>query len=98
MHTKDFIADILVNLRLLDTVWWPNMINDIREYIQNCKQRNTKLDKRLFPTQPNELVSIDCIIDFPITSRRNIHILTIVDNFTKYVKCYAVKDRTADAF
>ena len=49
----------------------------------------------VFPTQPNELISIDYIVDVPITSRRNIHILTRVDNLTKYVKCFAVNDRTA---
>ena len=105
---KDFIVDISVNLRrtyrrLLDNVWWPNMMDDIRDYIRNTKicvltkrkQKNSRLGKRLFPTQPNELISIDYIVDFPITSRRNIHILTRVDNLTKYVKCYAVKDRTA---
>ena len=75
-------GEIKTHRRLLDIVWWPNMISDRREYIQNYKvcvltkrkQMNTKLGKRPFPTQPNELVSIDYIIDFPITSRRNIHI------------------------
>ena len=59
--------------RLLDTVWWPNMMDGIRDYIRNCKacvltkrkQRKSRLGKRLFPTQPNELISIDYIVDFP---------------------------------
>ena len=43
-----------------------------------------------------ELISIDFIVDLPITNQSNIHILTIVDNFTKYIKVYAVKDRKAE--
>ena len=34
-------------------------------------------------------------MDFPVTERGNFHILTVVDNFSKYLKCYAVSDRTA---
>ena len=43
-----------------------------------------------------EQISIDFIVDLPITNQSNIHILTIVDNFTKYIKVYAVKDRKAE--
>ena len=35
------------------------------------------LGKRAFPKKPNELVSIDFIVDLPVTERNNIHILTI---------------------
>ena len=34
-----FIVDILENLRhkrLLETIWWPYMLDDIKEHIQNC--------------------------------------------------------------
>ena len=89
--------------RLLETVWWPSLFHDVKSYIKNCKvcimtksmKNQSCLGKRAFPKKPNELVSIDFIVDLPVTERNNIHILTIVDNFTKYLKCYALKDRTA---
>ena len=87
--------------KLLDSVWWPAMQQDVQEYIKNCKvcilsthgKKTSILGRREFPSRPNQLVSIDFIVNLPTTSRRNVHILTIVDNFTKYIRCYAVKDR-----
>ena len=89
--------------RLLEGVWWPNMAYDIQSYIANCKvcimtksgKSKSILGNRKFPTKPLEVISIDFIVDLPITSRKNIHILTVVDNFTKYLKCYAIRNRTA---
>ena len=80
------------------------MFANIREYVQNCKvcimvnaenRKKGRLGLCEFPTKPMELISIDFIVDLPITNQRNIHILTIVDNFTKYIKVYAVNDRKA---
>ena len=50
---------------------------------------------RAWPTRPLELMSIDYIVNLPITNRGNINILVITDHFSKFVKCYALKDRTA---
>ena len=42
-----------------------------------------------------DLISIDFIVELPISNGNNKHILTIVDNFTKQLKVYAVPDRTS---
>ena len=55
--------------------------------------QNSNFGKRLFPT--NEVVSIDFMVDLEKSVKGNIHILTMVDNFSKFVKVYALKDRTA---
>ena len=74
--------------RILEDAWWPNMFANIREYIQNCKvcimvnaenRKKGRLGLREFPKKPMELVSIDFIVDLPITNQSNIHILTIHD-------------------
>ena len=51
--------------------------------------------KRPFPDFPLGWVSIDFIFDLPKKKKDHIHIFTIVDNFTKFIKVYATKDRTA---
>ena len=42
-------------------------------------------------------MSIDFIVELPVSNGNNKHILTVVDIFTKHLKVYAVKDRTATA-
>lgn len=92
------------NQRLLQSCWWPSMFKDICTYLERCKvcvmtktdnRGKSKLGKRAFPRKPNEIISIDFIVDLEKTSKGNIHILTIVDNFSKFIKVYALKDRTA---
>ena len=90
--------------RILDTCWWPKLYRDVEDYIKRCEtctRTNTGsrkkgcLGKRPFPDFPLEWVSIDFIVDLPKTKKNHIHIFTIVDNFTKFIKVYATKDRTA---
>ena len=42
------------------------------------------------------MISIDYIVNLPITKNRNCHILVANDHFTKFIQLYAVKDRTAE--
>ena len=64
-------------------------------YKLNHRNVRAKLGKREFPTAPLELVSIDFLVDLPVTAKHNLRILVINDHFTKYIQLYAVKDRTA---
>ena len=57
--------------------------------------QKSNLRKRPFPTKPNEIVWIDFRADFKKSVKGNIHILTIVDNFSKLIKVYALQGRTA---
>ena len=49
---------------------------------------------RSFPSSPMQLVSIDFLVDLPITHRWNRHILSISDQFSKFTQLHAVPDRT----
>ena len=79
------------------------MFVDIQSKIRNCKtcvmvnsqKKNCVLGQRPFPKKPLDLVSIDFIVELPVSNSNNKHILTVVDNFTKHLKTYAVPDRTA---
>ena len=57
--------------------------------------QKSNVRKRPFPTKPNEIVSIDFRADLKKSVKDNIHILTIVDNFSKLIKVYALQGRTA---
>ena len=57
--------------------------------------QKSNLRERPFPTKPNEIVSIDFRADLKKSIKGNIHILTIVDNFSKLIKVYALQGRTA---
>ena len=50
---------------------------------------------RPWPSKPLHLISIDFLVNLPITSRGNRHLLVINDHFTNFIKLYPVKDRTA---
>ena len=55
----------------------------------NCQKSN--LDKQPFPTNLNEVLSIDFRVDLKKSVKGYIHILTMVDNFS--IKVYALQDR-----
>ena len=42
-----------------------------------------------------DLVSINCLVDFPATSCGNKHIFSISNHFSKFTQLYPAKDRTA---
>ena len=48
-----------------------------------------------FLCAPKELVSIDFLVELPVTARNNSHIMCIKDRFTKFIQIYPVSDRTA---
>ena len=64
-----------------------------------CKVRRTPFSspfsRRLPPTKLNKFDSIDFIVDLKKSFKGTIHILTVVDNTSKFIKVYALKDRSA---
>ena len=64
-------------------------------YYSRCAKEKCALGKHHFPKKPLDLISIDFIVELPISNCNNKHILTIVDHFTKRLKVYAVPDRTS---
>ena len=51
---------------------------------------------REWPSKPLDVISIDFLVDLPITDRGNKHILVINDHFSKFIRLYAIKDRQAE--
>ena len=90
--------------RLLERFWWPNMIDDVKTLVGACDiclrvKPQTRLKqamgKRAFPSKPLDMISIDFLVEFPVTSKGNIHILVVNDVFSNYIQLYAVKNRLA---
>ncbi len=88
----------------LELFWWPGLYKHVNDYIKNCsiglrvKRAGKKqgcMGIREWPERPLDLISIDYLVELPITARKNKHIMVINDHFSKFIQCYAVKDRTA---
>jgi len=84
--------------RIREKYYWPGMKADIIEHIRACKSCQENKLVRIKNKEPMVItdtaldsfdkISIDTVGPLPLTPRGNRHILTILDNLTKY--CLAV--------
>lgn len=84
---------------------WKSMRSDVVEYVRNCpvcqKSRVTAVDDRAVEAhviesyEPFQEVSLDSVVNLPEDSTGNKVILVVIDNFTRYVELFAVKDVSA---
>eukprot|EP00112_Aurelia_sp_Birch-Aquarium-sp1_P015743 Seg3512.1 transcript_id=Seg3512.1/GoldUCD/mRNA.D3Y31 product="Retrovirus-related Pol polyprotein from transposon 412" pseudo=true protein_id=Seg3512.1/GoldUCD/D3Y31 len=90
--------------RVLENFWWPGLHRDVCDFVSNCDvcirvkrlgKRHGCMGQREWPKRPLDLVSIDYLVELPVTARRNIHMLVINDHFSKFIQVYPVKDGTA---
>ena len=90
---------------MLETFWWPSLFEEVKRFVKKCDicNRVKSLGKkkafvgvRPWPKKPLELVSIDYLTELPPSSKNNIHLLVVNDQFSKYIQVYAIKDRTAE--
>ena len=86
--------------QILQRFWWPNCLQNLKEFVGNCeiclqiKSPNRKfraLGVREIPFKPLDLVSIDFLTDLPITPQGNVHILVVIDWFSKCLQLYPLK-------
>ena len=45
---------------------------------------------------PLERVHVDLLGPFPLSDNGNVYVLVVVDQFTKWVECYAIPNQTAE--
>ena len=90
--------------RVLSLFWWPTLRADVINYIARCKDclsiksGNRKLGKlgiRELPMRPLDLVSIDFIVNLPVTKRGNSILMVINDHFSKFLQLYPLRNREA---
>ena len=81
--------------RILECYWWPTLFKDIKEFVENSslclrvkpqQKQQGRMDIRPWPSKPLHLISIDFLVNLPITSRGNRHLLVVNNHFTKFIK------------
>ena len=105
LHTLHQGVERMIKL-MKNRVYWPNMNNEIREYIANCrpcrvgKQTPNRREgyMQLFPVhKPFEIVHMDIVGPLPVTRSGNRYILTIMDRYSRMVKLVPLSVTTASA-
>jgi len=86
--------------RIREHYEWPNMTNEVADYIKACalcnqckvnrKNRDSPFVITETPNKPFERINID-ILEIPSKN----YILTINDDFSKYVQAYTLENKTA---
>ena len=90
--------------RISTSFYWPKMNADIRHFCKSCDicaKTRPKGQTRRAPLQTSPLISIpftkcatDLIGPLPITERKNMYILTLIDYATRWVEATALKVTT----
>jgi Integrase zinc binding domain/Integrase core domain len=82
--------------------YWPNMGNDIREYIESCNEcqmtGKPKRDPTIIPikvTEPFDQIGIDFVGPLKISSKGNRYIIVATDYLTKWPEALPVKSAKA---
>ena len=81
--------------RVSSTFWWPNMWQDVSQYIVTCTscqfnkvsrlQRKGMIHEGFTPTYPFQYVSMD-VTELPRNDNVLIHLLVFIDLFTRWVE------------
>jgi hypothetical protein len=89
--------------KLHERYFWPNMYDDVKEYIKNCDacQRRGPVNRKemMIPIKvkaPFHRVGIDIKGPLPITSNNNRYIIVAMDYFTKWPEAKAIADIKAE--
>ncbi len=90
-------------LKLEQRVYWNNMQKDIHEYIGKCKKCIKSYMPHIKPVpmkpmqceSPWHTISIDLIGPFAKSPKQNRTVLVIIDNFTKWIELFPLRDAKA---
>ena len=83
--------------------YWPKMIKHIQKHVDSCTLcRREKMQADKYELQTTEIpnrafgkVSIDLIVDLPVSHHGNKHILVMVDHLTSWPIATAIPDKEA---
>jgi len=87
-----FGRDIMIK-QIREKYWWPTLWRDVANFIRMCdlcqrygpKERHNELHP-YHPICPFEFVFIDFVISLPMTPKRNRHLITMMEGFTKWIE------------
>ena len=88
------------------TFFWPTMANDIKDFCRKCmickyQTKNSDpahiLQRAERATRPNEVVNMDIVGPFTASSEGYRYILTIQDDFSKFIVAIPLKTKSAGA-
>ncbi len=91
-------------LRLKQLVYWPGMSNHIKNYCKDCPRCKYEapitnptavLVREYHTSSPNEVVNIDIVGPYPTSSKQNQYVLTMEDDFSKFVRAVPLKHKDA---
>uniref|UniRef100_A0A0N5B3V3 RNA-directed DNA polymerase n=1 Tax=Strongyloides papillosus TaxID=174720 RepID=A0A0N5B3V3_STREA len=86
--------------------FWPFMYSDYKNYVETCmlcQKRNVHKSPKLKShivkeaSRPFEMISLDLCGPLPCTVNENLHLLNIVDNFTRFWLCFPVKSTSTSS-
>lgn len=89
--------------RARQSCFWRGMKREIEEYIQscstcnrnkNCPRRKTAL-RKYHAGYPMERVHIDILGPFTPSDNNNVYILSMIDQFSKWIECAPLPEQTA---
>ena len=81
------------------------MLQDVRQFVVSCSicNRNKKPNRKArwkltsyHVGAPMERVHLDFMGPFPLTSKHNVYVLMMVDQFTKWVECVPLPNQSAE--
>ena len=91
--------------RLKQRFLWYNMFNDCEIYVKTCStcNKNKKLNRQhkaglqsFHAGAPVERVHLDILGPFTPSTQGNVYILSIIDQFTKWIECVALPNQKAE--
>lgn len=94
----------LVTENKLESCWWPNMKNDIRNFVASCEKCQRRKIERALPYgtmrhfqvfEPFEAWSLDTLGPITQTLEGHKYILVAVDVFSRWVEARAIRDLKA---
>ena len=90
--------------RVSKTCYWPTLRRDVELYVMTCetcsRQKNRKRNRSAMQNYqagyPGERIHIDFLGPFTTSSNGNRYILSVVDQFTKWIELHALPDQSAE--